>query len=461
MIKLYDFQEEKVNAVRDFVSKGYKSVLLASPTGSGKTAMATAIVYGAYKKEKVCFFVVPRRDLLDQTSLTLAEFGIPHSFIAAGKPCNTFARVFVCSTGTLQNRLSIVPDIAIIDESHYGDKALDKIIKYYKSNGAVVIGLSATPWKLSGKGLGCWYDKMVEGKSVRWLIDNKRLSEYRAFAPSHPDLSGIKIQHGDYVQSQLAEKMEQDRILIGNAVKHYKQHAAGKLGITFGVSIKHSQILAQSYRDAGIPAMHIDGETPEDERKKISRAFAKREIMQLCNAELLCFGYDLATSSGIKGVCIQSMTDCQPTMSLAKQSQKNGRNLRYDGETHLFFDHANNFQKHGLPDHPHEWTLSDRDKQSKESGEKTIPVRMCDVCSYCHTPAPVCPNCGNTYKVMSREIKEVEGELSEIQAVQQKKEARMEVGKARSLEDLIAIGKKRGYKNPVFWAKKIMAGRNA
>lgn len=460
-------QNVLINQAKDKVRAGCKALLIQGATGSGKTVIASEIISGAYRKEKMCFFIVPRRDLLRQTSQTLNEFGIPHSFIAAGLRTDPRMKIFVCSTSTLINRLEIIPDIAIIDETHYGGAGLDKIIKTYKAAGVIIIGLSATPWKLSGKGLGCWYDDMICGPSIRWLIDNKRLADYRAFAPDTPDLSQIKLTGGDYNQKQLAERMTDDRVLIGNSVKHYKAHATGKLGITFAVSIKHSEMLAQEYRDNGIPAMHMDGETPESERIRISRAFAMREILQLCCAELLCFGYDLASASGIKNVCIQSMTDDQPTKSLAKQSQKNGRNLRYDVEPHLFFDHAGNIREHGLPDSDREWTLADREKCSRDSAERNIAVRQClpaqDAdgitrgCGFCHKPAPICPNCKRVYMIQSREIMEKDGQLKEIEKqaahngkmIERKKRA-YEEHQCESLADWMILAEKRGHKKA--WA---------
>jgi superfamily II DNA or RNA helicase len=397
-------------------------------------------------KGKTVWYIVPRRDLIRQMNETFSDFGIEHGYVAAGYEHNPFVTAHICSLGSVGARLAKVvpPNLAFIDETHFGGEGLDKLVKWLKERGVWIVGLSATPWKMSGQGLGCWYDDLVCGPSIRWLIDNKRLADYRAFAPDTLDLSMIDVVGGDYAKGQLSEKMEQDRVLIGNSVKHYRTHAMGRLGVTFAVSRKHSEMLAQAYRDAGVPAMHMDGETPELERIRIARAFARRELLQLCNAELLTFGYDLASASGDKGVCIEVMTDCQPTRSLAKQMQKNGRNLRYDPQPHLFFDHANNFATHGLPCMDREWTLESR-KKRQGSGERTLPARSCSKCYFVHHPAPRCPSCGYVYPVEAREIKEIEGELRELEIKQQKKEKRMEVGQAKTVEDLQRIADERGY----------------
>lgn len=457
MIDLLPDQVSLINAAKEKIRGGCRSLLIQGATGSGKTYIASEIVSGAFNKGKICNFIVPRRDLLRQTSNTFKEFRIPHSFIAAGM--NTYHRnkIFICSTQTLKNRLSDSPDIVVIDEGHVGGNTLDRIIKYYKSKGAIIILLSATPWKLSGKGLGCWVDDMVCGPSIRWLIDNKRLSDYRPFAPSTPDLSQLDITGGDYAKGQLAEKMENDRVLIGNAVKHYIDHANGKLNVAYCVSVAHSEITAQAFRDAGISAMHMDGKTPDDERVKIIKSFANREIKVITNCELLTYGFDLASNSGID-VTIECMSDLRPTKSLALQMQKWGRVLRKKDFPALIFDHANNFQEHGMPCDDREWSLEDRIKINRESGEREVQVRQCPKCFYCHKPAPICPNCSHLYEIQSREIKEIDGELKELEIIQQKKHDRMKQGRAKTMSDLWAIAKEKGYKPGWVWKQAQLKG---
>lgn len=455
MINLLPDQIALLQQAKDKFRSGCKSLLIQGATGSGKTIIGAEIISGAYRKDKVCFFIVPRKELLKQTSNTLKAFKIPHSFIAAGMRCDTRAKIFVCSTNTIKNRLAIVPDVAIIDEAHVGAAGMDKIVARYKAAGVIIIMMSATPWKLSGRGLGCWVDDMVCGPSIRWLIDNKRLSEYRAFAPSMPDLLGMKITGGDYNLKQLSDRMESNNVLIGNAVKHYKTHAMGKLNIAYCVSIKHSEIVAKSFNDAGIPAAHIDGKTSDEDRARIIRSFASRDLLVLTNCDLLTYGFDLNSSSGLD-VTVESMSDLRPTKSLALQMQKWGRVLRYKKEPALIFDHAGNFMEHGLPCDEREWTLADRVKKGAGDGERTVPVRQCTVCYFCHTPSANCPNCGYEYPIQSREIEEIDAELAEINAENMRKQARMEVGKARTIADLKRIADERGYaKGWIFQMAKV------
>lgn len=422
MIDLYDDQQELFDEIRRNMSV-YKFILAQAATGFGKTVLGAAMINGSRAKGTTSIFMVPRRQLLKQSAESFKAFGIPFSYIAAGNPYNPHSKTYLATIGTLLNRVrkGTAPEIKVlfVDETHFGGAALDEIIAYYKAKGAWIIGLSATPERLDGKGLDRYYQAMVEGPAISWLIENKRLSDYRLFAPSQPDLTGIGTVAGDYAKGQLAKRMKESTKLIGDAVHHYKAHAMGKLGITFCTSIEHSEMVAQAYRDGGISAAHVDGETPDDEMLRIVRAYARREILQLCCADLLTFGFDLSSASGMD-VTVESMSDLAPTKSLAKQMQKWGRVLRKKPYPAMIFDHAGNAihangrTNHGLPDDDRRWTLQGRVKGAGSSSSRSMPVKNCSECFCVHRPAPVCPQCGHVHAVDSRMVKQVDGTLLEV-----------------------------------------------
>lgn len=442
----------------------HKSILLQSATGSGKTAMSVHMIRSAYQKGSRTWFMVPRRELITQTARTMERLELPYSYIAAGYALNPYARIQIVSVGTVVNRLDKirpdqVPNLLIVDETHFGAGALDTIIQWAKANGTFLVGLSATPWRSSGEGLGKWYDTMIEGPSVAWLIENGFLSKFRAYAPSSPDLSKIKTTAGDYAKGELASFMEQDRVLIGDAVRHYREHAMGRLNVAYCTSRKHSEMTAAKFRDEGIPAQHIDGETPDDERRRLIRAFAKREIKVLTSVDLLTFGFDLAAQAGFD-VTVEAMSDLRPTKSLALQMQKWGRVLRKKEYPAIILDHSNNisFFK-GLPDADRVWSLQDRETQGKGGqGLGTIPNRQCKQCFYCHPPAPACPECGNVYPVEGREVEHLDGDLAEITSGPP---ARTEKEMKGQLQAMIQIAKQRGYRDPEAWAAKKLTERIA
>ncbi len=468
MITLFPDQSELLGRLRSQM-KTSKSVLLQSPTGSGKTALATHMIQAAQGKNKRIIFTVPRKDLLEQTGETFTKHGINFGFIAAGKPFNPYCKTYIGMVPTMASRLEKLPaaDLLLNDETHFGSGSLEAIINHYKKNNAWLVGLSATPTKLSGEGLGKWYDTMVEGKSIQWLIENKRLSDYRYFHGKHsPDLSKISVKLGDYSKGELGDYMEEQRVIIGDCVNDYRTRAMGRLHIVRCASIKHSQITAQSFRDAGIPAIHVDGDTPMDERKKIFIAYARREILVLCFCDLLGLGFDLSQASGMD-VCIESCSDLKPSKSLAAQLQFWGRVLRYKPYAALINDHVNNYIDHGLPCSNREWTLEGKIKKRGDV-ERVAPTRQCDECFHVHSPAPKCPLCGYVYEIKSRTIDEIEGELQEIDKAAIREQVKktghdilsgteLEKKDKNTLQFLIKKYTNEGHKNPAAKAAFVLA----
>lgn len=452
MIFLRDYQADLVEKIRKAM-RSCKAILLQLSTGAGKTAIASFMVRSAAEKGSSVFFCVHRRNLIRQTSKTFDQFGVAHSFIAAKYPYDPKSLVHICSIDTLRSRLetSPVPKIVFVDECHMANSnSWSAIIEFYANHGTWIIGLTASPWRTDGSGMGKHFNVMIQGPTMAWLIENGFLSKYRMFAPSKPDLSGVTLQGGDYAKNQLASKLDEDFVLIGDAVKHYKKYAPETLAIAYCVSRRHSQNTAEKFREAGIAAQHIDGETPDDERVRIIEAFANREILVLTNVALISTGFDLASQVG-RDVNVETIIDLAPTKSLSLYLQKIGRGLRYKQFPAILLDHAgNSIDRHGLPCDEREWTLEAREKKKRGSEEKMILVRQCMECYFVHKPAPQCPNCEFIYPVVHRKVPEIEGELEEVTKAQKKADKR-EQGMARTVEDLMKVYMARG--TPAWRAK--------
>lgn len=458
VINLYPDQQVLTDEARAAMRR-HKSVLVQLSTGGGKTVVAAGMIKAAMAKGSRSIFIVPRRELMRQTAETFNNYDIPHGYVSAGMPGNPFAQTWIATAGTLARRLDNAPSVhvAFIDECHFGGAELDRIIRHYQASGAWVIGLSATPLRTNGKAMGDWFDAMVCGPSPAQLIATGRLSDYRLFAPSRPDMTGIKTVAGDYAKGQLAERMEGDRVLIGNAVEQYKRHASGLLDLAFCTSLKHGEIVASMFRDAGIASAAISGAMDDAARDRLIRAFARRELQVLCSVDLLTFGFDLASSARM-AVTVEAMSDLRPTKSLTLQSQKWGRVMRAKDKHAIMLDHAGNCDVHGLPDDDREWTLDGKPKRGSDR-EATVPARQCPTCYFVHRPAPDCPACGFTYPVASRMVEEVDGELGEVQRKAAQMQVRQAQGRASTFDQLIAQGVARGFKNPAGWARHILQAR--
>lgn len=443
---LYEHQIKMIDECRQAMLNGHKSILLQLPTGGGKSIVAAEFIRRSLIKDKKSLFIVPRRELVRQMDVTFNNFGISHSFVCAGHSFNPFSNVHVGTVGSLPKRIDKVnPDIVFVDEAHICGGQLEGIIDHYKSKGSWIIGMSATPKRLDGKGLGRYYSHMVKGPSLGWLIKNGYLSKYVLFAPDDPQLT-----HKDFIRKgELEDRMEKDRVLVGNAINHYKKYAIGKLAIVYTMSRKHSEIIVEQAKLSGIRAMAVDGNTPDAERKRIIKMFAMRELDWIVNCELFTYGFDLSSAANMD-VTVECIIDLQPTESLSKQWQKNGRGMRKKDYPALLFDHSGNMKRLGYMPHADiPWTLNDDDKKSRSASERTIQVMQCEFCHFCAKPFNICPNplCGRQRTIKNRTVDEIEGELREIKAIeiQEKKTANMEVGMARTLADLRKIADERGY----------------
>lgn len=460
MIELRDYQLSLVDEARGNM-RSYKNILVQAATGAGKTVLGAYMISNTIKKGFDCFFLVHRVNLVDQTSKTFDKFDIPHSFIAANVGYNPYHKVHICSIDTLKNRLKKVkvPKVIMVDECHLANSAgWSKVLDYYREQGCWIIGLSATPIRLDGTGLERHFQTMVTGPSMKWLIENGFLSEYRYFAPSTIDMSGVNKSNGDYAKGKMTMAVSsQHNKLVGDAIKHYRKHADGMRAIAYCVSVKESEQTAEDFNNAGIPAAHIDGETPLNVRKIIIKKFAMGEIKVLTNVELITTGFDLAAQVDMD-VQVECIIQLRPTHSLSLYLQMVGRGLRADSKPHVIIDHAGNVQKHGLPCDDRDWSLQGVKSSGGKKGEKTIKTKDCPKCFHVHTPFPSCPNCGHVYEVKARELGIEEGELEEIKSASQIKKDKQKKEKDEYFR-LLNGAKKRGVPNPALWAKNKMLAK--
>lgn len=459
-ISLYPHQENFITDIREAL-RSNQAVLAQASTGFGKTVIATSMVKAAVAKGKRVIFSVHRKDLIKQTAETFKQFNIHFGYIAAGMRPNPFAPVQIASINTLQNNPDKYqpPDLLIPDEAHLSMAAgWRKTVNYYKSKGSKIVGLTATPWRLSGEGLGELYDVMVEGPSMSWLIQNGFLSDYKIYAPSTPDLSSVHSRMGDFINSELETTMDKP-VITGNAISHYLKLARGKRTLVFCTSIKHSQHVAEQFRNAGIMAVHIDGETPCEDKIKAFEAFASRDILVITSVAIFSEGFDLSAQIG-QEVPIEATISLRPTQSLTLHLQQMGRGLRRKPYPAIILDHSGNTLRLGLPDDERDWTLEGKKRSKKDKNE--VAIRQCPKCFAVHRPVPVCPSCGFVYEVKGRpDIEVVDGELQELDKDAMRRKRFKEQSKAQTIDELVALAKARKYKSPMAWAGYIFTARMA
>jgi DNA repair protein RadD len=249
--------------------------------------------------------------------------------------------------------------------------------------------------------------------------------------------------------------------LTGDIIEHWRKLASGRRTVGYAVNVAHSYHMAEQFTAAGIPAAHLDGDTPTAERRRIIMDFAEGRVQVLFNVNLFGEGFDLSAIAG-RDVTIDAAILARPTQSLSLYLQQSMRPMRpAPGKTAIILDHAGNSMRHGFPDDPRDWSLDGRETAGRKAANDNGPPPPV-TCSNCFnqvrqpTP-PACPHCGHALRKEFKPVEVADGELREISDADKaaiRAKLRREESEAKTLSDLAALGAKRGYKNPQGWAFK-------
>ncbi len=455
-MQLRGYQQRAIGDLRDAYRAGSRAPLLCLPTGGGKTIIFTAIAQSAVSRGRQVLILVHRRELLHQASRKLTAIGLDHGLIAAGIPA-TDHPVQVASVQTLVRRLPGMdwqPSLVIIDEAHHASAgSWARILQQWPD--AYRLGVTATPCRLDGRGLSTAFDSLVEGPTVADLTAAGYLSPARIYAPPViADLSGLRRRAGDYAVDQAASAMDRPTV-TGDAIGHYTRLAAGQRAIAFCCSIAHAESVARSFNAAGISAATLLGNTPD--RDAVVAAFDAGTVQILVTVDVVSEGFDIPAAS-----CAILL---RPTQSLGLFLQQVGRVLRPapGKQQALILDHVGNVHRHGFPDDLREWSLADGVRRGTR-GAAAPTVRTCPQCYAAFKPAPICPCCGHEQPIAKpRIMRQVDGELQELhresvrQRIAERATKRREQQAARTLPDLLALAKRRGYSPG--WAYRLWHSR--
>ncbi|MBF0588673.1 MAG: DEAD/DEAH box helicase [Magnetococcales bacterium] len=447
-LELRPYQSMAVESARDELRNGNHRLIIHAPTGAGKTVIASHIIQSALGRGNQVLFLGHRRELINQASGKLDALSIDHGVMMAKHPrTDPTQPVQVASIQTLVNRLDGMEgsNLIIIDEAHRAEApTYKKILDAYPK--AVVLGLTATPERSDGKGLGDIFQAIVPVSSVSELTAQGYLVPAKVYAPSRPDMTGVGIKRGDYDSATLSERVDQPD-LVGDLPKHWLEYAKGRPTVVFAVNIKHSLHIRDSFLAVGVRAEHVDGDTPTDERDAILSRLASGETKVVCNVGILTEGWDLPQTS----CCILA----RPTKSVGLYLQMVGRVLRtFDGKSDaIVLDHAGCVHEHGFPDDERQWSLEWREKQRRGHGRSKAPapIRICKHCFLAMRPsASQCPACGWKSEVKSREVVHEDGELKAIEKPPLRPHASQRQVMT-TLENLRQTASAKGYKRGWIW----------
>jgi DNA repair protein RadD len=349
MTDLRPYQVDIINECRRKLADGIFRICIVAPTGSGKTIVFSEIVRSAVEREKRALILAHTREIVRQTSNKLQAVDVPHGIIMVTETVRQYEPVQVASIQTFWTRImrtkrmeAPLADLITVDECHHiRANTWRKIIESYP--GVPLIGLTATPCRSDGRGLGSSFDELVECPQVAELIEQKYLVGTRTYAPTELDLQGVRTQNGDYVVSELAARIDTNP-LVGDIISHWFKYANGHKTIVFAVNVAHSRHIADEFVKAGVKAEHLDGSTPKAVRDAILGRLESGETTIVVNCQVLTEGYDLPA--------IGALVLARPTKQMGLYRQMVGRGLRpAEGKTSLVvLDHSSAIYRHCVED---------------------------------------------------------------------------------------------------------------
>lgn len=385
-------------------------MLAVSPTGSGKTVIGAAVVRG--RGDRV-LWLAHRVELLRQARAKLVEAGLRErdvGILSGVDRENVEARVLVASVDTMRARREIADvGLVVVDEAHRVLAAgYQKVLAALP--GAQVLGLTATPCRLDGKGLGETFTAMHVCALQAQLIAGGHLAPPVTYGipleKAREMVAGIKTSSGDYAAGALGKAMMRGQ-LMGDVVSECHRLAPGESTLVFAATRDHGRALTARFVRAGRTAEYVDGQTRPDDRDGIIARLMSGETQVVVNVDVLTEGFDCPR---VKCIAI-----ARPTRSLTRWLQYCGRAARpHESKRAIILDHGGNTWLHGLPQRDHDWSLDGKTRDGE------APVRRCVECG-AMMPASerVCGECGAEQPLSEREQRELEEREAELEELRE------------------------------------------
>ena len=325
MYQLFDYQQKLVDGARKSLAEGHKGVLIVSPPGSGKSIVIAEIARLTTEKGGNVLFFVNRKELVNQ---------IKDSFVKQGVDLSNCT---IMTVGKVANRLEKIPkpDLIIIDEAHHTRaKSYEKIINYFKD--VPLLGFTATPWRMNGKGFNDLYSSLVEGPQVEWLIEHHRLADYTYVSRILGKKDLLKVSStSDYTSRSMNQYIKS--MNFGNMIKTYEEFAKDRKTIVYAPSIESAKLIVRKFKENGFNAVKVDSKTHKAEREEILNNFKIGKTKIIVNVDLISEGFDVPDCS-----CVIML---RPTKSLVLYLQQAMRCMRYQPHKKaIIIDHVGNFK---------------------------------------------------------------------------------------------------------------------
>jgi superfamily II DNA or RNA helicase len=411
---LRPYQADAVTAVRDRLRRGSKRVVICLPTGGGKTLLASKIIEAALGKGGRAVFTVPAISLIDQTVDAFEAEGVDDVGVMQANHARTrpSAAVQVASVQTLDRRDLPHATVVLVDECHISARVIRRWMEQRPD--LVFVGLSATPGR---RGMADEWQDCVVATTTLDLIEAGYLSRFRVFAPSAPDMTGVKIgRDGDFETAGSARAMS-EAALTADILQNWLANGEDRPTLGFAVDVAHAKRMAEDFDRAGVPSAYVEAATDRVERAHIARQFEAGRIRVIWSVRTMTTGVDLPVSGII---------DAAPTRSAMLHQQKLGRGLRVNPGTEdlVIWDHAGNTERVGFLTDLDWGELLPAGKPREKERKKPLP-RVCRACSAVMPPTTrLCASCGFELPLPSGYVETADGELIEVEQTKGKAEKR-------------------------------------
>lgn len=397
------YQNQSIDDLIRKFAAGKKKIVYQSPTGSGKTVSFTLLVSRFLSKnsEKCVLITVHRKELLRQAYDSMERNGLDAGVIVASKVniCkfegdflipNPNARVIIAMVETVNNRLKKIDKylhnigMLICDEAHIA--SFNKIYEHFPT--AYIVGVTATPVSSNKKmPMKAFFDDIVCSVQIKELIQNKWLAKNASVTvKGGVNRKKLKIKNGEFDASLMGASFSSPKF-VDKTVDAYKKYCLGEKCIVFNCNIAHSKLVNEAFIEAGYNSMHLDGETPEVERRNIFKWFKQTDDAILNNVDIATVGFDEPS--------IQAVIVNLSTLSLTKWLQMCGRGSRVFTEKSMFkiIDLGSNIATHMDWSYPHDWIdLFHNPDRARKGG--IAPVKHCPKCNaLIHLSTKICPYC--------------------------------------------------------------------
>lgn len=399
MKTLYPHQNEFYDRLRASMRRN-RRVLGVLPTGGGKTEVFFNAAYACVKKGMRCLVLVHRTPLLEQTS---ARCEMGHGCIAPGYKVTSHP-LQIGMVQSVGRRDMFGFDLIIVDEAHRVlASGYKRVLE--RNPRAYVLGMTATPQRGDGRGLGEMFDDMIVGPDAEWLTEKGYLSRVKVYVPGVINTSKVSRAKGDFVTREL-ESVASAQPIVADAVGKYRKWADGKRALVSCVSVDHCKLVAVRFQEAGYRFKAVWGDMSNAERREAITGLADYTYQGLVYCDLFSEGVDCPS--------VECGIFMRPTLSLALWDQQVGRIKRRSatGEAKTLIDLTGNTHRYGLAEWGRQWSLDTPKRRAVD--EPVFQTRTCPDCYGVHKPVATCPYCGHVYQAESYIPSEVEAEMMEM-----------------------------------------------